>query len=129
MSIGGRAVIAVVDDQASVRTGLARLLRSAGYEASQYPSGEDFVRSLATVLPDCLILDLRMPGLDGFGVLAAVRREARSIPVIVLTSFASPEVRERALREGVSVFLEKPAARTELLRAIDHALGTPGSGA
>ena len=120
----GRTLIAVVDDEPSVRSSLARLLRSAEYEAATYPSGEEFLDSLKTGFPDCLILDLRMPGLDGFDVLARLARVGRRVPVIVLTSFPSPEVRRRALREGVTAFLEKPVDRSTLIDVIDMAIAS-----
>ena len=120
----GRILIAVVDDEPSVRSSLARLLRSAEYEAATYPSGEEFLDSLKTGFPDCLILDLRMPGLDGFDVLARLARVGRRVPVIVLTSFPSPEVRRQALREGATAFLEKPVDRSTLIDVIDMAIAS-----
>jgi len=124
MTHGVRALIAVVDDEPSVRSSLARLLRSAEYEAATYPSGEDFLDSLDEGSPDCLILDLRMPGLGGFDVLARLAHVGRHVPVVVLTSFPSPEIRSRALREGVKAFLEKPVERSTLIDAIDLAIAS-----
>jgi FixJ family two-component response regulator len=124
MKDGVRILIAVVDDEPSVRSSLARLLRSAEYEAATYPSGEDFLQSLDRESPDCLILDLRMPGLSGFDVLARLAISGRHVPVIVLTSFPSAEVRRRALREGVTAFLEKPVERRTLFDAIDMAIAS-----
>jgi FixJ family two-component response regulator len=118
--------IAVVDDVPAVRTGLTRLLRSAGYEASAYPSADEFLGSLGASPPACVILDLRMPGKNGFEVLSRLAALDSDIPVIVLTSYPSPEVRRRALEAGVSVFLEKPVDRAVLLSAIEQAL-TPDS--
>lgn len=120
--LGMKALIAVVDDEPSVRSSLARLLRSAEYEAATYPSGEEFLQSLDRDFPDCLILDLRMPGLSGFDVLARLALADRRVPVIVLTSFPTSEVRRQALREGVAAFLEKPVERATLLAAIDGAI-------
>ena len=120
----GARLIAVVDDEQAVRSSLSRLLRSAGYEAATYPSGEEFLDSLESVLPDCLILDLRMPGLDGFDALARLALSGSRVPVVVLTSFPSSEARQRALLEGASAFLEKPAERSVLLDAIEAAIGT-----
>jgi len=114
--------IAVVDDVQAVRTGLGRLLRSAGYEAAAYPSGDEFLDSLESIRPDCLILDLRMPGQDGFEVLARLVELDSDFPVVVLTSYPSPDVRRRAIEAGVSAFLEKPVDRSVLLGAIELAL-------
>ena len=120
--LGMKALIAVVDDEPSVRSSLARLLRSAEYEAATYPSGKEFLQSLDRDFPACLILDLRMPGLSGFDVLARLALADRRVPVIVLTSFPTSEVRRQALREGVAAFLEKPVERATLLAAIDGAI-------
>ena len=124
MKDGVRILIAVVDDEPSVRSSLARLLRSAEYEAATYPSGEEFLQSLNRESPDCLILDLRMPGLSGFDVMARLAISSRPVPVIVLTSFPSEEVRRRATREGVTAFLEKPVERATLFDAIDMAIAS-----
>ena len=114
--------IAVVDDVQAVRSGLGRLLRSAGYEAAAYPSGDEFLDSLEAIHPDCLILDLRMPDRDGFEVLAGLAELESDFPVIVLTSYPSSDVRRRAMEAGVSAFLEKPVDRSVLLGAIELAL-------
>ena len=121
---GAGAVIAVVDDQPSVRTSLARLLRSADLTPARYTSGQEFLDSLNDGAPECVILGLRMPGLDGFEVLAQLARRDLSVPVIVLTSYPSDEARERALAEGVVAFLTKPVDRTVLLEAVARAIGT-----
>ena len=114
--------IAVVDDVLAVRTGLKRLLRSAGYEAAAYRSGDEFLNSLEAIQPECLILDMRMPDRDGFEVLARLAELDSDFPVVVLTSYPSPDVRRRAIEAGVSAFLEKPVDRLVLLDAIELAL-------
>jgi len=114
--------IAVVDDVLAVRTGLKRLLRSAGYEAAAYRSGDEFLNSLEAIQPECLILDMRMPDRDGFEVLARLAELDSDFPVVVLTSYPSPDVRRRAIEAGVSAFLEKPVDRSVLLDAIELAL-------
>ena len=122
MEDGARAVIAVVDDQSSVRSSLARLLRSADYVPAKYPSGQEFLDALDSAPPDCVILDLRMPGLNGFEVLARLALREPRLPVIVLTSYPSAEAKERAMAEGVAAFLTKPVDRTVLLEAVQRAV-------
>ena len=124
MEDGARAVIAVVDDQPSVRASLARLLRSADFTPARHPSGQEFLDSLNDGAPDCVILDLRMPGLSGFDVLARLARREPPVPVIVLTSYPSDDARERALAQGVVAFLTKPVDRTVLLEAVTRAIGS-----
>ena len=114
--------IAVVDDESGVRNGLTRLLRSAGFDSAAYAGGAEFLDDLATTRPHGLILDLRMPEMDGFELLDRLADSGRDIPVVILTSFPSAETRHRALRAGVVAFLEKPAERAALLEALDRAL-------
>jgi two-component system response regulator FixJ len=114
----------VVDDEPGVRTGLTRLLRSAGFEATAYPGGAEFLEDLESMRPDCLILDLRMPEMDGFELMDRMANAGRNTPVVVLTSFPSSDTRRRAYEAGVVSFLEKPAERDALLEAIHGALTT-----
>ena len=114
--------IAVVDDESGVRSGLTRLLRSAGFDSAAYAAGAEFLDDLATTRPDGLILDLRMPEMDGFELLDRLADSGRDIPVVILTSFPSAETRHRAYEAGVVAFLEKPAERAALLEALDRAL-------
>lgn len=123
-----RGSIAVVDDEPSVRAGLARLLRSADYAPATYPSGEEFLDSLDSGTPDGVILDLRMPGLNGFEVITQLAIRDQPIPVIVLTSYPSSEARIWALAEGVVAFLEKPVGRSELLEAVRRAIDARSPG-
>jgi two-component system response regulator FixJ len=112
-------LVAVVDDDAGVRTGLGRLLRSAGYSAAVFASGEEFLTSIGSNCPDCLILDLRMPGMDGFEIMTNLAAAGITLPVIVLTSFPSDEVRRRAKRAGALAFLEKPVERSVMIEALE----------
>ena len=116
--------IAVIDDESGVRTGLTRLLRSAGYTATAYAGGAEFLGDLASSTPDCLILDLRMPEMSGFELLQRLADSGRSLPVVILTSFPSADTRSRAFEAGVADFLEKPVERSALLEALDRALVT-----
>jgi FixJ family two-component response regulator len=118
-----QALIAVVDDEEAVRTALSRLLRSAGYATDNFLSGEEFLGSLEIRSPDCVVLDLRMPTLSGHQVQARLAAAGRRIPVVVLTGYDSPDARERALQAGAMAFLRKPVDDSELLGAINAALG------
>jgi FixJ family two-component response regulator len=119
----------VVDDEPGVRAGLARLLRSAGFAATAYAGGAEFLEDLESTRPECLILDLRMPEMDGFELIDRMARSGWKIPVVVLTSFPSADTRRRACHAGVVSFLEKPAERDALLEAIHGALTSGGRSA
>jgi len=120
-------VIAIVDDEAPVRTGLARLVRSRGYRVASYASGTDFLRSLDSSRPDCVLLDLHMPLLGGCDVLKALRTRCESIPVIVVTGNCDGNVQAQVTALGAMVCLNKPVDAPILFDAITSALraGTP----
>lgn len=110
-------LIALVDDEESVRRALERLLRSAGLRVAGFSSGAALLRGLHDLGPDCIVLDLLMPELSGFDVLD---RLPPDYPVVVLTGRDSPEARARAVR--AAAFLLKPCDEHTLLDAIASAL-------
>src|SRR4051812_24047671 len=110
--------IAVVDDDASVRHSIERLLRSLGYDVSAHASAEGFLRSLQLTKTSCLVLDIQMPnfsGLDLQGVVSALRSP---IPIIFITAYRDDKTRARALANGAVGFLEKPFDDDELVGMI-----------
>ena len=122
MNATGLAV-AVVDDEASVRRALGRLLRSAGYPVEDFEAGEPFLLALDERRFGCVVLDLHMPGVDGFEVLTRIGRLGHRPPVIVLTGHDSPESRARVAEiRGETAFLRKPIDGEVLLQAVETAL-------
>jgi FixJ family two-component response regulator len=117
-------MIAIVDDEESVRIALRRLLRSACLDAETFPSGVEFLESLKTHQPDCIVLDLHMPLVDGFGVQARLKEEGFLFPIVIITGHDSSEIRERALAGGASAFLGKPVDDQALLDAIAAAIAS-----
>ena len=114
-------LIAVVDDEEPVRKALMRLMRSAGLSVKTFGSGAEFLESLETRLPDCVVLDLHMPHMDGFNVQAHLARKCAELPVIIVTGHDFPQARERAMAGGASAFLRKPVHDHTLLEAISAA--------
>jgi len=120
--VSTRLLIAVVDDEESVRRALGRLLRSADHDVRSYASGSEFLSSFPSEIPDCLILDVHMPGLTGFDVLARLQAADARLPTIVITGFDDPDAEPRARRLGAVEFLRKPFREDELLEAVGRAV-------
>lgn len=120
-----RPLIAIVDDEEPVRIALRRLLRSASFDVETFPSGAEFLDSLKSHQPDCVILDVHMPRVNGFAVQARLAKSGIRLPVVVITGHDSSETRERALAGGVSAYLRKPVDDQTLLEAITNAIAHP----
>jgi FixJ family two-component response regulator len=115
-------LIAVVDDEESVRLALARMLRASSFDVSIYRSGEDFLESLKTVVPDCAVLDFQMPGLTGRDVQRALSVAKLSLPIIIVTAHDQPSLREKVLADGAVAYFTKPLRRDTLIAALDQAI-------
>jgi FixJ family two-component response regulator len=116
-------LLAVVDDDTDVRVALTRLISSAGFIVEAFASGAEFLHSIEDHEPDCLVLDLHMPGMTGFEVQGALAMAHTAVPVVVITGHDTPESRGRALRLGAKAYLCKPVDDMALLAAIDDATG------
>jgi FixJ family two-component response regulator len=115
--------IAVVDDDPSVLKALSRLLRTRAITARTFESANAFIASLAGGLPQCLIVDLQMPGTSGLELQHYLIRNGVRIPTIVITAHADAGMRERCKAAGAVAFLPKPLQDTTLFAAIDRATG------
>ena len=113
--------IAIVDDDPSVLRALTRLLRVRAFHAKTYGSAKEFLASLAVGLPDCLIVDLQMPEMNGLELLQHLARSDIQIPSIIITAHDDIGVRERCESAGAVAFLTKPLQDTTLLSAIADA--------
>ncbi len=103
-----------------------RLLRSAGLDVEAFPSGSEFLDSIPTHQPDCVVLDLHMPGMDGFEIQNRLAKLGRRVPVVIITGHDSPETQDRALAGQPIAYLRKPVDDRTLLDAIELALsGNP----
>jgi FixJ family two-component response regulator len=116
-------MVSIVDDDASLRRSLRNLLMSAGLGVETFESAEVFLESGSLDKTGCLVLDLRMPGMGGLGLLRRLAESGARIPVIILTAHGDDDMRQRSLQAGATVFLEKPVRGPALLQAIRSALG------
>jgi len=114
--------VAIVDDEEPIRKALCRLLRAAGLKAEAFSSGQSFLDSIFARQPDCVILDLHMPGLSGLQVLQQLQSSRFRLPAIVITGHDEPQTQERCLSAGASAYLRKPLDDAVLLETIDKAV-------
>ena len=116
-------LVSVVDDDESVRESLRGLIRSVGFRVEAFASAEEFSNSEQLHATDCLILDVRMPGMTGLELQRHLAASEHDIPIIFITAHASDEsVRSRALRDGAVAYLTKPFSEEALLEAINTAV-------
>lgn len=104
-------VVAIVDDDESVRRALRRLIFSFSYQPVGFASGEEFLASLVHTKPSCVLLDLHMPGLRGVGVLLRMRILGVTAPAIIITGLDETGMRERCIQAGAAAYLVKPLER------------------
>jgi FixJ family two-component response regulator len=117
--------ISVVDDDESVRESLQGLLKSVGFGVSSFNSAEAFLESESIPSTECLILDLRMPGMSGIDLQRELMGRDLRIPIIFVTAHYDATIRSQVLAEGALACLRKPFAEKELLDAVESALGGP----
>ncbi len=111
-------VAIVVDDDPSVSNSLRRLFHSVGMAVETYDSAESFLTREPSVRPSCLVLDVRMPGVDGLDLQEALKRSNVDIPIVFITGHADVPMSVKALKAGAFDFLEKPFDDRELLDAV-----------
>ena len=120
-------LIALVDDEASVRSATVDLLASVGFACEAFEAAEEYLRSEAANRTACLILDVRMPGLNGLELQRLLAEQGRAVPIIFITSYPNERARRRAIRGGAICYLPKPYSEEELLGCIRLALDGSGS--
>jgi FixJ family two-component response regulator len=120
-SHGQTPVVAVVDDDASFRKAVARLVRLWGFQAGTFASAEEYLR-IATPA-DCLVLDMHLEGMSGLELQARLSGDQRMIPIIFVTAMDDPIARGRALERGAVAYLEKPFDEHRLLEVLQAVTG------
>jgi FixJ family two-component response regulator len=115
-------MISIIDDNDSVRDSLQRLMRSVGFAVNVFASAEEFLDSDRLRYTDCLILDVRLPGMNGLELQRHLAASHSEIPIIFITSYEDDELRARALNAGALDYFLKPFNDEDLLDAIEAAL-------
>jgi FixJ family two-component response regulator len=123
-----RAPIFVVDDDPSVRTAVSRLIASAGHDVRTFSSASEFLEQQCHLKPGCLVLDLRLPGLDGIELFSKLREAPSDLRVIFMTGFGDVPTSVQAMKSGAFDFLQKPVDDEVLLRTIEAALDEEARG-
>ncbi len=116
--------VLVLDDEPEMRKALQRLLRSYGFRVETHGRGEDLLASLQAGLPDCIVLDLHMPGISGFDVLATLKSDRIRTPVVVITGHDEPSTEQRVRSSGVVAYFTKPVDESALISAIEQAVSS-----
>jgi len=118
------SLLAVIDDDESVRESLPDLLKEFGYAVRAFPSAEEFLASQHVGETKCLILDIVMPGMNGPDLQGELRRRGSKIPIIYITARQDETIRQRVIDGGAVACLFKPFGEQALLEALHEALGT-----
>jgi len=115
-------LVHIVDDNASVRRALTRLLDSVGIEAATYSSARQFLEAKLSDVPSCLVLDVRMPRMSGLELQARLLERGRHLPIVFITGHGDINMAVSAMKKGAVDFLPKPFGDQELIDAIHRAL-------
>lgn len=118
-----RPIVYIVDDDASVRRALLRLIESIGLEAEAFPSARAFLDTFDAARPACLLLDLRLPQMSGLELQAELQSRDVILPIIMITAYGEVSSAVRAMKAGAIDFIEKPFNDVALLERVHEAIG------
>jgi len=116
------SLVYIVDDELAVRDALALLIKSTGQAVSSFQSAEDFLNNYCSDLPGCLVLDVRMPGMNGLDLQQELAKRQITVPIIFISGHAEISDSAKAFRAGAVDFLEKPFDNVVLIERIDEAI-------
>jgi FixJ family two-component response regulator len=115
-------LIAVIDDEASVRKALGRLLRAAGFESRSFAGGREFLEACRREPPDCVVLDMHMPEMSGLQVVKRMNDSGLFLPMVLITADDEAARCQRVLDEGAVSWLRKPVDGPQLIQRVEHAV-------
>ena len=113
-------LVHLVDDDEAIRRSVGFMLKTSGFHVRTYDSGVELLKSGANLEQGCILLDIRMPGMDGLEVQAALRDKGITLPVIIMTGHGDVSLAVQAMKAGAVDFIEKPFEKAVLLSAIEH---------
>jgi FixJ family two-component response regulator len=118
-----KLLVAIVDDDKSIRDATDNLLQAAGFSTATFPDAESFLKSSRRRVAACVVADMRMPGMSGLEMYQMLLASGEPIPTVLITAYPEDALRARAREVGVVCCLGKPFAPDELLECVNHALG------
>lgn len=119
-----KLLVAIVDDDKSIRDATDNLLQAAGFSTATFPDAESFLESSRRRVAACVVADMRMPGMSGLEMYQLLLASGEPIPTVLITAYPGDTLRARAREAGVVCCLGKPFAPDELLECVNHALGS-----
>jgi two-component system response regulator FixJ len=122
MSDDDLRLIHLVDDDEAIRRSVGFMLKTSGHHVRTYESGLELLKSVPNLEPGCILLDIRMPGMDGLEVQSALRDKGVTLPVIIMTGHGDVTLAVQAMKAGAVDFIEKPFEKAVLLSAIEHGI-------
>lgn len=120
MSDEALRLVHLVDDDEAIRRSVGFMLKTSGFHVRTYVSGVELLKSASNLEPGCILLDIRMPGMDGLEVQAALHEKGVFLPVIIMTGHGDVTLAVQAMKTGAVDFIEKPFEKALLLSAIEH---------
>ena len=117
-------LVHVVDDDDSVRRSVGFMLKTSGYKVSSYASGADILKAAKDLQPGCVLLDIRMPDMDGLEVQEALQERGVALPIIIMTGHGDVPLSVRAMKAGAIDFIEKPFEKQVLISAVEEGFAT-----
>src|SRR5690348_6135965 len=115
-------LVHLVDDDEAIRRSVGFALKTSGFQVRPYENGAEILRSAPDLETGCILLDIRMPGMDGLEVQEALRSKGVTLPIIIMTGHGDVTLAVRAMKAGATDFIEKPFEKAVLLAAIDHGI-------
>ena len=120
-----RPLVAIVDDDESIRNATRDLLRAAGFSTATFEDAESFLGSASRASAACVVADIRMPGMTGLELYQVLVASGDGIPTVIITAHPEDVTRSRAREAGITCYLSKPFAPDELLECVSEALAKP----
>lgn len=120
MSGDEQSLVHLVDDDEAIRRSVGFMLKTSGFHVRTYESGVDLLKSIPNLEPGCILLDIRMPGMDGLEVQKALSDKGVTLPVIIMTGHGDVSLAVEAMKAGAVDFIEKPFEKAVLLGAIEQ---------